>query len=88
MEVKEFNEYHVMTEILKNHGKNSIHDLAYDRYSEHPVTFGDGEKVFTKAEDVFSAQRLDYILQIKKRSSIHRLVPKTESCQVEKFHVN
>lgn len=77
-----------MVEILKNQGKNNVKDLAYERFEGHPVTFGDGEKVFTKTEDVFSAQRLDYILQIEKRSSIHKIKPKVDSCQVEKFNVN
>lgn len=77
-----------MIEILKNHGRNKVRDLAYEKFEGHPVTFGDGEKVFTKSEDVFSAQRLDYILQVELADAQHSIKPKTESCQVEKFNVN
>jgi len=73
LETKEFNEYTVMLEILKNQGRNRIRDLAYEKFEGHPITFGDGEKVFTKAEDVFSAQRLDYILQVELNDAKHRL---------------
>ena len=31
-----------MKEILKNKGKNTIKDLAFERYESHPVTFGNG----------------------------------------------
>jgi hypothetical protein len=71
-----------MIEILKNHGRNRISDLAYEKFEQHPVTFGDGEKVFTKTEDVFSAQRLDYILQVEKNNSVHKIKPNLESLQV------
>lgn len=44
--------------------------------------------MFTKPEDVFSAQRLDYILEIQRAGAVHKLRSNVDSCQVEKFHVN
>ena len=42
IDFKEFNEYNVMIEVLKNQGRNHIRDLAFEKFEGHPVTFGDG----------------------------------------------
>ena len=42
-----------------------VEDCLFENYGEHPVTFGDSDKILTHPVDSDSKQRLDYIMHLK-----------------------